>query len=143
MYQLRKANEDDYVFVSDLFKTVYKDYVIKFWNNRDEEFEKDFCENRFKIEITYIILDGEKEIGVLELIEKENEIYIEEIQIHPNNQGMGIGTEIISDIKRRAMEMNYSVGLQVLKLNIRAKKLYENLGFNVVGETESHFIMEA
>jgi ribosomal protein S18 acetylase RimI-like enzyme len=143
MYQLREANENDYDFIFNLFKTVYKDYVIKFWNGRDDEFQKHFYKNRFKPEKIQIILDSEREIGVLELLEKEYQIYIEEIQIEPNSQNRDIGTEIINDIKKTAFKSNYSVGLMVLKINNKAKKLYEKLEFNVVGETESDFIMEA
>lgn len=143
MYQLRNANENDYNFTFNLFKTVYKDYVIKFWNNRQVEFEKYFCDSLFKVEHMQIILHDDKEIGVLQLIKKEKELYIEEIQIDPNNQSKGIGTEIINDIKKAAFQSNFSVGLMVLKLNNRARKLYEKLGFKVVGETESHYVMKA
>ena len=143
MNQLRKANENDYNFIFNLNKTVYKDYAIKIWGSWDDEFQKQFCENRFKTEKVQIILDSEKEIGILELIEKEHQIYIEEIQIEPNSQGRGIGTEIINDIKKTAFKLNYSVGLMVFKFNNRAKKLYEKLGFNVIDETETHYIMEA
>ena len=141
MYQLRNVDERDYNFVFNLFKTVYKDYVIKFWSGRDDEFQNHFHETRFKPEKIQIILDSEKEIGVLELIEKEDQIYIEEIQIEPNSQGKGTGTEVINDIKKIAFNLNQSVGLSVLKIN-RAKKLYEKLGFNVIDQTETHFIME-
>lgn len=101
MYQLRKADENDYDFIFNLFKTVYKYYIIKFWNDLDSEFQKYFNDNIFKIERIQIILDNEREIGVLELMENEDQIYIEEIEIEPNSQGRGIGTEIINDIKKQ------------------------------------------
>lgn len=142
MYRLRKANNDDYNFIFNLNKTVYKDYIIKVWGSWDDEFQKQFCENRFKSGKIQIISDGERDIGILELIEKENQIYIEELQIEPNSQRRGIGTEIINDIKKTAFELNNSVGLMVLKINNRAKKLYEKSGFKVIDETETHFIME-
>lgn len=141
MYHLRRASENDFDFVLSLFKTVYEDYIIKFWSGRDDEFQKHFYESRFKPERIQVILNSEKEIGVLELIEKGRQIYIEEIQIEPDSQGRGIGTKIINDIKKTAFELNCSVGLQVLKSN-RAKKLYERLGFTIIGETETHYIME-
>jgi ribosomal protein S18 acetylase RimI-like enzyme len=143
MYQLRKANENDYDFIFRLNETVYKDYTIKVWGSWDEEFQKQFCENRFASGRIQIIYNNEKEIGVLELIDKEHQIYIEEIQIEPDNQGRGIGSQIINDIKKRAIGLNCSVGLMVMKLNHRARKLYEKLGFKVIDETKTHFILEA
>lgn len=47
MYKLRKANRIDYDFIYSLNETVYKDYTIKVWGSWDEEFQKQFCENRF------------------------------------------------------------------------------------------------
>jgi len=142
IYKLRNANESDYNFVFNLNKTVNKDYIIKIWGSWDDEYQKQFFDNRFSTEQILIILDEEKEIGILELKEKEHQIYIEEIQIDSYRQGRGIGTEIINDIMEKAFELNKSVGLRVLKIN-RAKELYERLNFRVIGETETHFIMES
>jgi len=33
------------------------------------------------------------------------------------------------------------VALRVLKVNIRARDLYQRLGFGVTGETDTHYIM--
>lgn len=144
MYQLREANEQDYDFIYNLNNTVYKDYIINGKSNLewDDDFQRHFSDDMFKIEKIQIILDGEKRIGILELKEKENQMYIEEIQIDPNSQGKGLATEVINDIISRAFKLNYSVGLVVLRIN-KARELYERLGFSVIDETETHFIMEA
>jgi len=142
MYKLRKANINDYDFIYSLNEIVYRDYIVKVWSGWDEGFQKQFCENRLASGCIQIICIDEKEIGILELIDKENQIYIEEIQLVPDSQSRGIGSQIINDIKKRAFELNCSVGLRVLKINHRARKLYEELGFSVISETETHFIME-
>ncbi len=141
MYQLRKADNNDYDFVFNLNKAVYKDYFNYVFGSWDEAFQRQFCDSRLKTGVQIISTEG-KDIGVLELIEKEDQIYLEEIQIDPDYQGKGLGSQIIKDIMKKAFESNLSVGLMVLKINDKAKRLYESLGFTLTGETKTHYIME-
>ncbi len=141
MYQLRKADSSDYDFVFNLNKAVYTDYIDYVFGGWDETFQRQFCDNRFKSGIQIISVDG-NDIGVLELIEKPGQIYLEEIQIDPGFQGRGLGTQIIKDIMDKAFESNCTVGLMVLKINDKAKRLYEGLGFTLMGETKTHYMME-
>lgn len=140
MYQLRKADKADYDFVYNLNKAVYTDYIDYVFGGWDEMFQRQFCDNRFKSGIQIISVDG-KDIGVLELIEKPDQIYIEELQIDPGFQGKGLGTQIIKDIIEKAFKSNCTVGLMVLKINVKAKRLYESLGFTLTGETKTHYMM--
>jgi ribosomal protein S18 acetylase RimI-like enzyme len=56
-------------------------------------------------------------------------------------QGQGIGRKVIEDIIEKARKENKKIELQVFKINTRAKKLYQELGFTVTGETELHYQM--
>ena len=58
------------------------------------------------------------------------------IELDPRFQGQGIGTAILQDMQRDAAEQGLEVRLQVLKVN-PARRLYERLGFEVTGETET------
>lgn len=142
MYQLRIADKGDFDFVFNLNKAVYIDYIDYVFGGWDEAFQRQFCHSRFKSGIQIISVDG-NDIGVLEFIEKPDQIYLEEIQIDPGFQGRGLGTQIIKDIMDKAFESNRSVGLMVLKINDKAKRLYESLGFTLTSETKTHYIMEA
>ncbi len=55
-------------------------------------------------------------------------------------QGGDIGTAVISRLIDQA-STNKRLELQVLKVNARAKKLYERLGFKTTGEKELHYQM--
>jgi ribosomal protein S18 acetylase RimI-like enzyme len=42
-----------------------------------------------------------------------------------------------------AFDRGIPIALQVLRSNHPAKRLYERLGFEVTGETETHYLMQA
>lgn len=63
------------------------------------------------------------------------EFYIDCIGVNPNQQGKGLGSKIIEFLIGEYVTKNKTVlGLLVDDDNPKAKKLYERLGFQVVGE---------
>lgn len=63
------------------------------------------------------------------------EYYIDSVGVDPSQQGKGIGSEIFRFLIEEYVEKNrQTLGLLVDKDNPGAKKLYLNLGFEVVGE---------
>lgn len=140
MYQLRPATATDYDFIYKVNEIDNKDYVIKLYGKWNEEFQKEFFKNKFQPEGIHIINVDGIDAGFMEIIYKENEIYIEELQLLPEYQNQGIGTDLITKIIRDTNKKNVTAGLRVLKIN-HAKNLYERLGFKVIAETDKHYIM--
>lgn len=75
------------------------------------------------------------------------EIYIDNVAIFPEFRGKGIGTEIFQFIiEEYADKKNQTIGLLVDLNKPRAQKLYESLGFKVIGEkqlmSENHYHMQ-
>lgn len=63
------------------------------------------------------------------------EYYIDCLAVKPGHQGKGIAKSLIKALFTRAAELgHHTVGLLVSKGNHKAKKLYTNLGFELVGE---------
>ena len=85
-----------------------------------------------------MLVDGHA-IGYLGVSERESATFIDQIEIVPNYQGQGIGTALINNVLARGRP----VDLGVLKVNDDARRLYERLGFRVIGETETHYNMRA
>ena len=73
----------------------------------------------------------------------ETELVIASIQLLPEHQGRGIGTSLINVFLDEARDQGNDVTLQVLKVNGRARQLYERLGFSTVAETDTHVLMKA
>ncbi|HLM00911.1 MAG TPA: GNAT family N-acetyltransferase, partial [Pyrinomonadaceae bacterium] len=72
--------------------------------------------------------------------EKKDETALVSIRLLPEFQNRGIGTKLIKDVLAASIAKNKPVRLQVLKIN-PARNLYERLGFEISGETGTHFLM--
>ena len=85
-----------------------------------------------------MVVDG-LAVGLLRVSERESAVFIDQVEITPKYQSQGIGTSLINDLLARGRP----VELGVLKVNVDARRLYERLGFRVIGETETHYHMRA
>ena len=85
-----------------------------------------------------VVVDG-LAVGLLRVSERESAVFIDQVEIVPKYQGQGIGTSLINDLLARGRP----VELGVLKVNDDARRLYERLGFHVIGDTETHYNMRA
>ena len=133
----RQITFDDFDFLWRLHNAALREYVEKTWGwdegRQRELFAEGFNTNNGKI----IVVDG-ADAGYLWTIEKEAETFLVSIRLLPEFQNVGIGTKVIEDVLAKSKKL---VRLQVLKIN-PAQNLYRMLGFETVGETETHFIMQ-
>ena len=140
MYSLRQATNNDHDFVFRLNVATMKDYVRQTWGrwNQAEQTAR-FSANFDPSSNRIIVADGE-DVGVLRLEMRNTEIFLASILIMPAYQGRGLGTAVVKDVLIQGKRMGLPVKLQVLKVN-PARRLYERLGFAVIGETETHYQM--
>lgn len=77
-----------------------------------------------------------------------DEFYLDSLAVFPEFRGQGIAGKLISAAVERAALSGKRPGLLVDKTNHRARKLYDSLGFKVVGErpfageTMYHMVLE-
>lgn len=117
------------------------DYIAATWG-WNEAWQLEHFRTSFRPEARSVIdLQGET-IGFVDILERADCIYLENIEIAPQCQSRGIGTRIIHKLIERAQLKRLSLKLQVLKVNPRARALYERLGFRCTSETATHFVME-
>lgn len=95
----------------------------------------------YQFDDAQIILLNKQKIGLLKISVHQEHVEIIQIQIEPQYQGKGIGKQIIEQIMDDARKAKLSVILSVLKKNT-AKNLYEQLGFEIIGEDDYSFIMK-
>lgn len=139
MYTVRQATEADYAFLFHLYQASMKDYVTQTWG-WDEAAQQILFRERFEpTHVQIVVVDG-RAVGALSVQQQPDTLVLANLQILPEAQKQGLGAAIIKMLLCQARELGVSVSLQVLKVN-PARKLYERLGFTVIGETDTHYLM--
>ncbi|MBI5724215.1 MAG: GNAT family N-acetyltransferase [Planctomycetes bacterium] len=139
---LSSATQEDKEFCRRVHHAAYRDVVVRQFGAWDEPLQNMFFEKKWApADLDMIQVNG-KSAGCICRKVLPDHIWIEEIQLMPEFQERGIGSEIIKRQLNGAIRRGIPVRLQVLKANDRARELYKRLGFQLTGESEHHFLME-
>ena len=137
---LRPTNADDQKYACEIHHRAYRDVVERQFGSWDEALQDSFFEKAWSQNPHQFIMIDEVCCGYISVQKTEDSLRLLEIVIEPDFQGQKIGRELITNLQEEAKTLGLPMSLQVLKQS-RARKLYEALGFEVVGETETHFEM--
>jgi len=137
---LRSAAPKDREFLWSLHRETMQDYVGKTWG-WDDNRQRELFDEKFDPELLQIIEYDSQPIGYISVRRPGTEIYLAAIEIALAFQNFGVGTQLISSLLNEADCLHIPVKLLVLKVN-PAHRLYERLGFQCIGETTTHFVME-
>lgn len=142
MISFRPVTDDDYEYLYAMNEQTMRGYAEKTYGPWNETIALQMFTERWRPESMQIVVIDGQDGGMLELLPMETEVQLANIRVAPEHQGKGIGTRLISEVLRNAHGRGLPVTLRVLKVN-PARRLYERLGFVVVGETEPQYLMEA
>ena len=136
-FSLRKAEIEDLDLTYKIKKNALSEYLEQLWGWNDEaqyEFHKEhFNPNNFQI---IEILNSP--IGYLETTQKDDILSLLNLMILKQFQGKGIGKVILVDL----LKNHPQIQLEVLKVNLRAIRFYENFGFKILEEIDDAFKMK-
>lgn len=136
---LRSATQEDANFLWELHCAALKPHVSAVYG-WDETFQRRYyLENYSTLHNSVIQVKG-VDAGVIAIEETKLGYILSSIELLPEYQGMGIGTELINDLLEQAGARGLPVCLRTLK-DSPARSLYERLGFQVIGETDVHYWM--
>lgn len=139
--QLRPASDDDFDFLYRLHRDTLKAYIDATWG-WDEAFHRQSFTGKFEPGRWQIVVVDGRDVGGLALETRDAELFLSGIYILPDHQNRGLGTTLLRGVLAQARRSGRPVTLQVMKVN-PARRLYERLGFAIVGETETHYRMKA
>ncbi|HYY43493.1 MAG TPA: GNAT family N-acetyltransferase, partial [Pyrinomonadaceae bacterium] len=88
-----------------------------------------------------ILLDGQP-VGRMWVELRADEIRAVDIALLPSVRGSGIGTQMLHELIAESIQTGLPLRFSVEKNNLRALPLYERLGFVVIGDIGTHFLME-
>jgi ribosomal protein S18 acetylase RimI-like enzyme len=66
--------------------------------------------------------------------------YIQTICVHPGRRGLGLGSRLVQFAEERILEESPNVFMCVSSFNHDARRLYERLGYLVVGELTDYIV---
>lgn len=128
---LRPATPADSEFCYQLHKAAMGGYVAAIWG-WDEQAQREYHVRAFNPGQWQVITAGGADIGMLDVERRPGEIYLARIEIHPDHQGHGIGTRLVSALLDEARQSDQDLVLDVLAVNHRAQDLYQRLGMTEI-----------
>lgn len=139
IYTLRKAEEKDFDITHTIKLDAMKDYITQTWG-WDEELQNKFHREEFYRDNIYMVEIEGRPVGTVGINEIDKDIFINRIYLLKEFQSKGIGSSVLKKIIDENKEK--VIRLAVLKVNTKAKKLYDSLGFEVFSEGNEHWKMK-
>jgi len=148
--RLRPVRTDDEGFLFRVYSSTREDEISNLpW---DDHQRNSFMQMQFaaqRADYSRRFPDGEHQIIILEdqcagrlhLARSEDEIRILDIALLPEYRNREIGSFIIEELRREASKTNRPVRIYV-EQNNRALNLFDRIGFVIVQDIGSHFLLE-
>lgn len=89
----------------------------------------------------YLARDGEEIVGFVILCMTGAFVgYVQTICIHPDRRGQGLGSRLLAFAEERILDESPNVFMCVSSFNHDAQRLYQRLGYQVVGELTDYIV---
>ena len=137
---VRAATRRDQDCLYRLYGLALRSYIERIWG-WDEAWQRQDFDQHFVPEHTQVALVGGNVVAMLQWEERREAIYIRQMAVLPEHQGKGIGRTVLQRVLARAAESGRGAALRVFKINVRARELYERLGFTTDRESDTHYSM--
>jgi ribosomal protein S18 acetylase RimI-like enzyme len=135
----RPATETDIPFLLELRRQTMSEHL------RASGIEPSESERRKRVlaqfECAEIIMLAGSPVGLLKVVRSPDDWHLVQIQIVPEQQRKGFGTTILEKLLADAVQARAAVSLSVLRAN-PARRLYERLGFRIVGHNDRAYDMK-
>jgi ribosomal protein S18 acetylase RimI-like enzyme len=137
---LRRATEEHYQFALELYLSTMRPYTeeLMVW---DEAKQRGSFAAQWRLEEVQIITVDGVDVGWIQVAESPTEIRLQQFFISPDQPRAGIGTDVLRKLLATWRAAEKPVALNVLKNN-PARRLYERVGFSVVGEAGVKYEMK-
>jgi len=138
---LRSATPEDSEFAYQLKKTTLREAIAETWG-WDEEAQRELHERRFGTQDFQVIQVDGIDAGILGTVRDPDRLKVNQLLIAPEYQRKRVGTATMERVIEQAAASGLPVRLRVMKANLSVQGFYLGLGFAVVGETETHLLLE-
>ena len=135
------ATAADHEWLYRLHKEAHRDLVERAYGPWEEDQQRDFFRPLVNDHDVHLISSGEQRVGAVYLGTRDDDVWLELIEVAPAFQRRGIGSSALEWVVERAAEQGKGTLLQVHRVNEDARRLYRSHGFTDVGETDTHFLL--
>lgn len=141
MYHFRQVVDGDFDLLFEILRSTMQPYYVQAFGQWDDALERKYLADSLKEYRYEVIIFAGSIIGCWARREGASGIFLAEMQILPAYQSQGHGRRLLRRLLDEATQGQLCVQLEVLTVNERARRLYERLGFKVVGSTMTHHKM--
>jgi GNAT superfamily N-acetyltransferase len=137
--ELRSALDHDFEYCRRIYFVEMSWIIDELRLDRTAQ-ETSFRQQWHAAQVRIIVLGG-TDVGWLQAITQDNELFIAQMFVDGPFQRRGIGTEVMRRLIGEANEANLAVRLNVIRIN-PARRHYERLGFRVTHEDDRKSYMK-
>ncbi len=137
-FGLRPATRDEFAFAEALHINAMRPLMERL-GTWDESLRRGAIRRSFKATDSQIITYQSRDIGWMQVSERDTDYLLAQIQILEEYCGLGIGSQILHDLLAKAGREGRTVSLSAVRGN-RAIELYERLGFHILNPEASPII---
>jgi ribosomal protein S18 acetylase RimI-like enzyme len=148
-FALRPVTTDDLSLTFEIKREAIGEFVAQIWG-WDEAFQWQFHRETFEAYLPqthpskfWVVEVAGQPVGTWEVAEHTEALFVCGIYLRRAAQGRGIGRKLIENLLVLAQKQGKKVTLEVFKINFRAFRFYQKLGFLVTSETETKYVMSA
>jgi ribosomal protein S18 acetylase RimI-like enzyme len=139
--QLRPAAVEDYPFLQGLYRRAYEVLVTRQYGSWDGDVQRARFDKKLQsVEFKIVLVDSQP-VGAVSSTEHADHILLNELLVQPEFQGRGIGSRVLRDVIRHAVQLGKPLRLHTLRMN-RAQELYKRHGFIETGRDENYVELE-
>ena len=141
MVSVEPATAADHEWLYRLHEQAHRDLVERAYGPWEENQQRDFFRPLVEDHEVHLITTGEQRIGAVYLGTRDDDVWLELIEVAPEFQRRGVGTSALRWVGERAAKQGRGTLLQVHRVNDDARRLYLSQGFAEAGETDTHFLL--
>lgn len=107
----------------------------------DRDAQANSFDQQWELAQVRILMADSSDVGWIQSTARENELFLAQIFVARPFQGRGIGTQVMNRLIAEAAEAGQAMCLDVVKIN-PALRLYDRLGFRIIGGDDRKFYMK-
>jgi len=140
-FDTRPATLDDRAQLYELYASVLKVHISKIWSWDESWQQNDFYDHFVPEQIRVAVVDGQV-IAYIHVEPRDGAPHVRMMCVRPEYQRKGIGTALLKSVIQNSSARQQDITLLVFRINTKARRFYERLGFEVCGETATHYEMK-